>query len=108
MYKPLPVGAMGSAADPRDPFARRRRKATSAGFNKRLLTDPRFHAQNVYAIIMRTLAHFERALGRRLTWSFGGHQLKVAPHAFAEPNAFYSRAAEGLFFGYFAGPDGPI
>ncbi len=108
MYRPLPVGAMGSAAEPRDPFAGRGRKATSAGFNKRLLTDPQFHAQNVYAIIMRTLAHFERALGRRLTWSFGGHQLKVAPHAFAEPNAFYSRSAEGLFFGYFAGPDGPI
>ena len=106
MYKPLPAEAMGSAADPRDPFARRGGKAQS--FNKRLLTDPRFHAQNVYALIMRTLAHFERALGRRLSWSFGGHQIKVAPHAFAEPNAFYSRAAEGLFFGYFAGPDGPV
>ena len=35
---------------------------------------------------MRTLAHFEKALGRRVSWSFGGHQLKVAPHAFAEAN----------------------
>ena len=35
-------------------------------------------------------AQFERALGRRLSWSFGGHQIKVAPHAFAEANAFYS------------------
>ncbi|HJU27161.1 MAG TPA: hypothetical protein VJ722_10820, partial [Rhodanobacteraceae bacterium] len=31
----------------------------------RLLDDPRFHQQNVYAIAMRTLAVFESALGRR-------------------------------------------
>jgi hypothetical protein len=62
----------------------------------------------VYAIVMRTLTHFERALGRRLSWSFGGHQLKVAPHAFAEPNAYYSKQDEGILFGYFAGRDGPI
>src|SRR3990170_2467753 len=29
--------------------------------NETLLGDPRFHAQNVYAIIMRTLARFEQA-----------------------------------------------
>ena len=66
-----------------------------------LLTDPRFHAQNVYAVVMLTLARFEKALGRRVAWGFGGHQLKVAPHAFADANAFYSRRDEGLFFGYF-------
>ena len=55
---------------------------------------------------MRTLAQFERALGRRVSWSFGGHQLKVAPHAFAEANAFYASREEALLFGYFAGPDG--
>jgi len=49
-----------------------------------LLTDPRFHAQNVYAIVMRTLARFEQALGRRVPWGFNGHQLKVVPHAFAD------------------------
>jgi hypothetical protein len=63
--------------------------------------DPAFHAQNSYAIVMRTLARFERALGRRVSWSFAGHQLHVAPHAFADANAFYSRDDWGLFFGYF-------
>ena len=31
---------------------------------------PAFHAQNVYALVMRTLARFEFALGRRVGWSF--------------------------------------
>src|SRR4051812_14273185 len=33
-----------------------------------ILDDPRFHAQNVYAIVMRTLGRFEFALGRRVGW----------------------------------------
>jgi hypothetical protein len=69
----------------------------------RLLSDPRFHAQNVYAIVMRTLARFEFALGRRVNWGFKGHQLKIAPHAFADANAFYSERDESLMFGYFPG-----
>lgn len=111
MYVPLRARAMGPADDPRDPFSPTEKplaNTTPTAFNRRLLQDPQFHAQNVYAIVMRTLGHFERALGRRVSWSFGGHQLKVAPHAFAEPNAFYSREDEGLFFGYFAGSDGPV
>jgi hypothetical protein len=39
-----------------------------------------------------------------VSWSFGGHQLKVAPHAFADANAFYSKEDESLLFGYFADP----
>ncbi|PZR07459.1 MAG: hypothetical protein DI536_27800 [Archangium gephyra] len=68
--------------------------------------DPAFHASNVYAIVMRTLARFESALGRRINWGFGsgGHQLKIAPHAFSDANAFYSRRDEALLFGHF--PDG--
>lgn len=66
-----------------------------------ILRDPRFHSQNVYAIVMRTLCRFELALGRRIGWSFGGHQIKVAPHAFRDSNAFYSKADEALLFGYF-------
>jgi len=66
-----------------------------------LVGNPAFHAQNVYAIVMRTLARFEFALGRRVSWSFDGHQIHVAPHAFAEANAFYSKRDRGLFFGYF-------
>lgn len=69
--------------------------------DRMLLDDPGFHAQNVYAIVMRTLARFESALGRRVSWGFGGHQIKIAPHALAAPNAFYSRANEALLFGYF-------
>jgi len=68
-----------------------------------LLSDPGFHAQNVYAIVMRTLARFEFALGRRVSWGFNGHQIKVAPHAFADANAFYSEQDRALMFGYFQG-----
>lgn len=67
----------------------------------RLLSDPHFHAQNVYAIVMRTLARFEFALGRRVSWGFQGHQIQVAPHAFADANAFYSERDRTLAFGYF-------
>lgn len=74
--------------------------------NETLLGDPRFHAQNAYAVIMRTLARFEQALGRRVRWGCDGHQLHVAPHAFAEANAFYSREDRALFFGYFTSSRG--
>lgn len=69
--------------------------------NDQILTDPAFHARNVYALVMRTLARFEYALGRRVSWYFRGHQLKVVPHAFEQMNAFYSREAEALVFGYY-------
>jgi len=81
---------------------------------ERLEADRNFHARNAYAIVMATLARFEKALGRRAPFSFPGgglyagaapgrgHVIKVAPHAFLEPNAFYSRRDEGLFFGYFS------
>lgn len=106
MYAPLPRERWGSVAAPRDPYAAHSQRTRATRFNARLLEDPRFHAQNVYAIAMRTLAQFERALGRRLSWSFGGHQLKIAPHAFADANAYYSPNEEALLFGYFAGPRG--
>ena len=79
-----------------DPFAKKS--------DAQLLSDPRFHQQNVYAIIMRILARFEHALGRRVSWSFGGHQLKVAPHSSCDANAFYSKQDEGLLLGYFVDP----
>ncbi|SEH12656.1 hypothetical protein SAMN05428974_0530 [Sphingopyxis sp. YR583] len=66
-----------------------------------LIGNPGFHAQNAYAIAMRILARFEFALGRRIPWGSAGHQLHIAPHAFADANAFYSREDRGLFFGYF-------
>jgi hypothetical protein len=72
----------------------------------RFLDDPRFHQQNGYAIAMRTLGVFESALGRRTCFGFQGHQLHIAPHAFAGPNAYYQRENRCLCFGYFPGPDG--
>ncbi len=73
-----------------------------------LVADAHFHQQNVYAIVMSTLARFERALGRRVGWGFGSHQIKVAPHAFADANAFYSKRDEALVFGYFSGRSGTV
>jgi hypothetical protein len=90
LYKPAPL----ADADGRAPR------------NAEILDDPAFHAQNAYALVMRTLARFEQALGRRVSWGFRAHQLKVIPHAFEEMNAFYSREAESLLFGYYRGANG--
>lgn len=76
--------------------------------DSKLLTDPRFHAQNVYTIVMRLLARFEFAFGRRVAWGSNSHQLNISPHAFADANAFYSSDDSGLFFGYFASDKGKI
>jgi len=76
--------------------------------NDYMVTDPRFHQQNVYAIVMKTLARFEFALGRRISWGFDGHQINVAPHAFADANAFYSKDDQTLVFGYFKGFSGQV
>ena len=65
-----------------------------------LRTDLAFHAQHVYATAARTLSTFETALGRRLPWGFGSHQLYLVPHAFAEANAYYSFEDRALLFGY--------
>ena len=90
-----------------DPFSKDSpRGGTPAVFNRSLLSNPRFHAQNAYAIAMRILARFEFALGRRSAWGSDGHQLHVAPHAFAEANAFYSKEDRSLYLGYFAGASG--
>jgi hypothetical protein len=69
----------------------------------RLVKDAHFHQQNAYALAMSTLFQFERALGRPVDWGFAepSHQLKVAPHAFLDANAYYSRESESLNFGYF-------
>lgn len=68
--------------------------------DEELLSDPAFHAQNVYAIAARTLAAFEFAIGRRLTWGFPGHELYLVPHAMAEANAYYDDHARAVLFGY--------
>jgi hypothetical protein len=83
-----------------DPF----KETVDEGRIDELLANPGFHAQNVYAIVMRTLARFEFALGRRVSWGFSGHQIYIAPHAFADANAFYSEEDQALAFGYFRVP----
>lgn len=88
-----------------DPALTPRRAPRRAPDDVQILGDPTFHAQNVYALVMATIARFEYALGRRVSWGFRGHQLKVAPHAFEQMNAFYSREAESLVFGYYGPPN---
>jgi hypothetical protein len=93
MYAPAQVEP-GNVPDPAD--------------NAEILSDPAFHARNVYALVMRTLAGFEYALGRRVSWYFRAHQLKAVPHAFEEMNSFYSREAESIVFGYYRRDDEPV
>jgi len=69
--------------------------------SNQLVEDWYFHCQNVYAIAMRTLSLFERALGRRANWAGDSHQLKLVPHAFSYANAFYYPASEAILFGYY-------
>jgi len=71
--------------------------------------DPRFHQQMVFAVAMKTIRAFERALGRSIFWAPRkkgiGYKpvkrLRVYPHALREPNAYYSKQKIALLFGYF-------
>jgi hypothetical protein len=105
LYEPASYQMVENGAY-KDPFKVTGRAKSAARHNDALVNDPRFHSQNVYAIAMRILARFEFALGRRVPWGSEGHQLHIAPHAFADANAFYSKQDRGLFFGYFAGSNG--
>ena len=81
--------------------------------------NPQFHQQMVYAVAMKTIGHFEKALGRPVLWRHGRdprnesndkiftRRLTVRPHALPEANAFYSPQEVALKFGYFdaAGDD---
>jgi hypothetical protein len=76
-------------------------------------SNPQFHQQMVYAVTMRTIRNFERALGRLALWSprrrtVRDHvteeyvpRLRIHPHALREANAYYSPAKKALLFGYF-------
>jgi len=77
--------------------------------------DPRFHQQMVYAVAMKTIQHFEQALGRVALWSdrierdergrfVEAHftrRLRIYPHALREANAYYDADKKALLFGYF-------
>lgn len=78
-------------------------------------SDPRFHQQMVYAVAMRTIRAFEKALGRAALWAprlvrdADGkvereeyvQRLRIHPHALRIPNAYYSPERMALLFGYF-------
>jgi hypothetical protein len=64
-------------------------------------SDPRFHQQMVYAVTMKVIENFQRALGRPIPFR-AGKRLTVLPHAFEGENAFYDPATLSLQFGYFA------
>ncbi|HWL74002.1 MAG TPA: hypothetical protein VNQ74_09035, partial [Burkholderiaceae bacterium] len=76
--------------------------------------NPQFHQQMVFAVAMKVIHLFERALGRKVIWAprwnttigrYGGYEpvkkLRVYPHAMREANAYYSREKRALLFGYF-------
>jgi hypothetical protein len=62
--------------------------------------DHRFHQQMVYAVAMKTIENFERALGREIRFR-KNRPLKMFPHAFRGANAFYDPETRSIFFGYF-------
>ncbi|HEX9990129.1 MAG TPA: hypothetical protein VGE45_16850 [Chloroflexia bacterium] len=79
-------------------------------------SNPQFHQQMVYAVVMTTIDNFERALGRKALWA--SHKvrsredpdkieerqyvprLRVYPHAMPDLNAYYSPDKVALLFGY--------
>jgi hypothetical protein len=85
-------------------------------------SNPQFHQQMTYAVVMTTIRNFERAIGRPVMWSDRSpedmgkkwsemtpqdrealfvEKLVVYPHALREANAYYSPKKKALLFGYF-------
>ena len=77
-------------------------------------TNPQFHQQMVYAVVMTTIKNFEKALGRRVMWSPVQKisadkklhyefvkKLLIFPHALRDQNAYYSPERKALLFGYY-------
>jgi hypothetical protein len=76
-------------------------------------SNPQFHQQMVYAVVMTTIKNFEKALGRRILWAprllenadqYEEYvpKLRIYPHALREANAYYSPQKKALLFGYFS------
>lgn len=87
------------------------------------VSNPQFHQQMVYAVMMTTIKNFEQALGRKVQWAENMLQpieaapgtadrpevvfafvprLRVYPHALRQANAFYDPTRKALLFGYFS------
>lgn len=66
-------------------------------------SNPQFRQQMVYAVAMRTIKNFERALGRVVHWAPRGStyrpRLALYPHYAEIANAYYNRPT-GIHFGY--------
>jgi hypothetical protein len=81
--------------------------------------NPQFHQQMAYAVAMRTIERFERALGRKALWARRRpknegevvpdngfvRRLRIYPHALREANAYYDPDKIALLFGYFQAAD---
>jgi len=87
--------------------------------------NPQFHQQFVYTVAMKTIRHFERALGRKIVWNprvmrpkdkkAAGKdvrwprqfvpRLRIHPHAMRVANAYYDSDRVAILFGYFAAAD---
>lgn len=76
-------------------------------------SNPLFHQQMVYAVVMTTIKNFEKALGRKIIWAprrvpdplvyqVYVPRLRIYPHAFRDANAYYSPQKKALLFGYFS------
>jgi hypothetical protein len=78
---------------------------------------PQFHQQMAYAVAMKTIEHFEKALGRVALWApreirHEGKEttteyvdrLRIYPHALRAKNAYYSPEHKALLLGYFTAP----
>src|SRR5262245_3815458 len=78
---------------------------------------PQFHQQMTYAVAMKTIEHFESALGRVALWAprekmVDGERhteyvqrLRIYPHALRAKNAYYSPDRKALLLGYFTASD---
>jgi len=77
--------------------------------------NPQFHQQMAYAVAMKTIEHFEKALGRVAFWApreireVGKEmsteyvqRLRIYPHALRARNAYYSPETKALLLGYFS------
>jgi len=118
--KPGPEGEYIAVID-RDPKSNAEYKPVDLNDPELLATDglapsetnPQFHQQMVYAVIMTTIKNFEMALGRKILWSpaertVSGQvryeyvdKLLVFPHGFRDQNAYYSPDRKVLLFGYY-------
>jgi hypothetical protein len=76
--------------------------------------NPQFHQQMAYAVAMKTIEYFEKALGRVALWAphdIHGpdniirreyvQRLRIYPHALRAQNAYYSPERGALLLGYF-------